>query len=79
MNIEEEREKLLQKGVNYLNKLDCDWEDRDLQELLFHYNQCKEDLPQLKKAISIMSGITRSKYVDPWLLSELKELNKKED
>jgi len=77
MNSNKEREKLLEKGIEYLNRLDCDWEDKALQELLFHYNECKEDLPKLKKAIFILSRMSPSRYVDPWLLSELKELNGK--
>jgi len=38
-----EIKKLLYKGKVALNKLTCTFDDEKLQNLLYYYNQCKED------------------------------------
>jgi len=54
---EYEIKKLLKKGKVALNRLQCDWGDEKLQNLLYHYGLCKEDAIKLKKAVKILNHL----------------------
>jgi len=52
-----EIKKLLYKGKVALNKLTYSFDDEKLQNLLYYYNLCKEDVSKLKQAIKILNHI----------------------
>lgn len=52
-----EIKKLLYKGKVALNKLTCSFDDNNLQNLLYYYNLCKEDVSKLKQAIKVLNHI----------------------
>ncbi len=54
---EHEIKKLLYKGKVTLNKLTCNFDDKNLQNLLYYYNLCKEDISKLKQAVKVLNGI----------------------
>jgi len=69
--------KMLNKGRNSLNRLDHEWEDKELQELLYYYNLCKSNPKKLKKAIKILEGLW--KYVNLRDIEEMKEISEERD
>ncbi len=67
------QKKLLRKGVKSLNRLTCNYSDSKLQELLYQYGMCKEDLVKLKKAIKVLNQLgTFVNYSD---VQKMKSIN----
>ena len=68
--------KMLTKGRDSLNKLEHEWEDRELQELLYYYNLCKENPEKLRKAIPILQAL--GKYVNLRDIEEMKWISERD-
>jgi len=70
------KKRLEQRGAKYLNKLTCEWDDSNLQALLYQYNKCKDDNYRLNQAVNILSKLTESSWIDQSLISDMKKVAK---
>jgi len=69
--------KMLTKGRDALNKLEHEWEDRELQDLLYYYNLCKSNPKKLKEAIKVLQEL--GNYVNLSDIEELKNISESKD
>ena len=69
--------KMLTKGRDSLNKLEHEWDDKELQELLYYYNLCKKNPKKLKKAIVVLQEL--GKYVNLSDIEEIKNISESKD
>lgn len=69
--------KMLNKGRDSLNKLEHEWENTNLQELLHYYNLCKSNPKKLKKAIKVLDEL--STYVNIYDIQDMKAISQERD
>ena len=69
--------KMLNKGRESLNKLEHEWEDKNLQKLLYYYNLCKSNPKKLKKAIKVLNEL--STYVNLYDIQEMKSISEERE
>ena len=69
--------KMLKKGADSLNRLEHEWEDKELQELLYYYNRCKSDPKKLREAIKVLSEL--GNYVNLSDIEEMKEISNRKE
>jgi hypothetical protein len=74
MNAKFTRERLEERGAEYLNRLTCEWDNSNLQALLSHYNKCKDNEAKLNKAVNILSKLTESSWIELSLISDMKKV-----